>query len=473
MITAAVPAGSFSWDRVEPHCEQNEVPMACYSRTLKADLLPGTFVLLAPRNTSIETRSQDACMTVARIVGAETSLPSSRTSVQVNIFKRLNDFSATEGFLHPRLLDENHLRHLAEIVQTQEIRTISSDEIMNLAFVFTMASLQDTSNLFYTCQGMTFAFVVRYRSHLGNDQPILIKLPDNCCLPFPSSYQNSRYHDCFPSRMWNSVICVKLEMTRLLGRYSHQQGLYGKEVCRLSNFTAEAWGFLRLQFDNIFDAAGCGVSSRTRRHRVIESGLVVKAAQVSKRCTILRFETKAHLQHLCYVFGESTTAGQRCRLPKISAPKSLWQNDIINVVCGSDDHEPGFNSKTVRDGIDLEFDGCNELFITIRYRRFTYSSRRGLVATEECDPLLSSLIHRCNPYPCDPEDVVQEDHHQGIIMNGSEFEDHDGCLYRVVSIHATYVCAKCCYPQHNNALFGREKQFDIQLAKVLIEFRLR
>ena len=76
---------SFSWDMVEPHCEQNEVPMACYSQKLKADLLPGTFVLLAPRNASIETRSNvlDATsMTVARIVGAETSLPSSRTSVQ-------------------------------------------------------------------------------------------------------------------------------------------------------------------------------------------------------------------------------------------------------------------------------------------------------------------------------------------------------------------------------------------------------
>ena len=116
------------------------------------------------------------------------------------MFKRLNDFLATEGFLHPRLLDENHLRHLAEIVQTQEIRLISSDEIINLAFVFTLASLQDTSNLFYTCQGMTFAFVVRYRTQLGEDQSMLIKLPDDSCLPFPSSYQNARYHAYFPSR---------------------------------------------------------------------------------------------------------------------------------------------------------------------------------------------------------------------------------------------------------------------------------
>jgi hypothetical protein len=79
----------------------------------------------------------------------------------------------------------------------------------------------------------------------------------------------------------------------------------------------------------------------------------------------LRFELKAHLQVLCDVFGESTIAGQRCRLPKIATPKSLWQNDINNVVCGPDVCELLFDAKTVRDGIDLEFDGGSELFNTI------------------------------------------------------------------------------------------------------------
>jgi hypothetical protein len=395
----------------------------------------------------------------------------SRTSVRVNIFRRLTELSATEGFLHPKVLDENHLRHLPEIVQTPEIRLISSNEIINLAFVFTMVSLQDSCNLFSTCQGMAIAFIVRYRwSHLGKSQPMLIDVPDGCCLPFPSSYRNSRYHDCFPSRIWNGVICVKLEITKLLGRYSQQQGLYGKEGCRLSNFTAEAWGFLKLQFDNLFDdTISGGVSIRIRRHRVTQSGLVVKAAQVNKSCTILRFETKTHLQRLSNVFGESATAGQRCRLPKISAPKRLWQNDIINVVCGSDNCEPFFNSKTVRDGVDLEFDGCSELFITIRYSRFIYTANC-LVNDAECDPLLSSLIRRCNPH-CEEE--VDNNPDATIIMNGSEFEDHDGCLYRVATMNSTHVSAICCYPRHNNAFYGRDKSFDIQLAKELIELRLR
>jgi hypothetical protein len=43
-------------------------------------------------------------------------------------------------------------------------------------------------------------------------------------------------------------------------------------------------------------------------------------------------------------------------------PKSLGKNDVINVVCGSDIAEP-FISRTVHDGVNLEYDGSSELFI--------------------------------------------------------------------------------------------------------------
>ncbi len=445
-------------------------------------------LLSAAPDTTAESRNDDINMVhdgiVARITNMDSSsrpqLSSQSSAVQVNIFKRLNAFAGLDGFLYPKLLDENHLQHLREIVQTEELRVVSTNDIINLAFVFTLRSLEDSSNLFFTCQGMAIAFIVRFRFQddaIQAQTGRLIELPDGYCRPFPSSYPNSRYYDCFASRIWSSLICVKLEMSKLLGRYSHQQGLYGKEKCRVSNYSAEAWGFLGLQFNNLFDNNGCGrMSMRIRRHRITESGLVVKAARVTKSCTILRFETKTHLQRLCNVFGESATAGQRCRLPKISAPKSLLQNDIINVVCGSDDHETAFNIKTVRDGIDLEFDGCSELFITVRYRRFSYTAN-GLVKNADSDPLLLSLIRRLDPYVMLNHELVDDDDGKSnlsIIAEGSEFEDLDGCLYRVVRIDFStdYVHARCCYPKRNNGLFGVEKSFDVQLAKELIEQRL-
>ena len=233
----------FTWEKVEPqNCDSAEAPgVRCYSRRLKADLLPGTFVLVliptsSSRDDAVDKSRNNHVMdaTVARIVELKESCDPSAapgtcgSSVEVNIFKRLTELRKTqEDFMYPDPLDENNLRFIPEVVQTQEIRSISSNNIINLAFVFTMESLKDSCNLFSTCQGMTIAFLLRYRlSHdvaMENTQILLEDLPHGFCRPFPSSYAHSQYHDCFPSRMWRSVICVKLETTKLLGRYSHHK----------------------------------------------------------------------------------------------------------------------------------------------------------------------------------------------------------------------------------------------------------
>jgi hypothetical protein len=149
------------WDKVEPRWDYDGAPpVACYCKRQKADLLPGTFVLLSnPGTTADESRNTAINIMytgiVARIISADSS-SRPRTSVQVNIFKELSAFAAADGSLHPKLLvDKNHLQHLHEVMQTEELQVISSDKIINLAFVFvTISSLQDSCNLFFTCQGM-------------------------------------------------------------------------------------------------------------------------------------------------------------------------------------------------------------------------------------------------------------------------------------------------------------------------------
>jgi hypothetical protein len=143
--------------------------------------------------------------------------------------------------------------------------------------------------------------------------------------------------------------------------------------------------------------------------------------------------------------------------------KFLEQNDVINVVSGADNAEP-FAARTERNGIDLEFDGSSELFITARYRRYAYTTNLA-----ECDPLLSSLILRCDPY----SGGTGGEDDTSTVMDGSEFEDVDKRLYRVTGMDgAMHVLATCFYPRRNNELFGCEKSFNMVLAKELIEKRL-
>ncbi|KAI2505091.1 hypothetical protein MHU86_9367 [Fragilaria crotonensis] len=318
-----VEPAATSWDLAEPLCEG--APF--YSDVLKADLHPGTFVLLEGISSGMPTRSmarsinamEDGTEVVARVVALVSTNPS---SVSVNIFRFLKEVQQTEGLLYPNVLNENHLRHLTEIVQTTELRVVPASDVVNLSFVFTMSSLQDPSSLFFTCQGMYMAFLLRFRfDPAASPRSVLTEVPEGYCLPFPSNYRKSRYHDCFAHRVWNNLISIKMEIMRLLGRYSQQQGLFGRERGRLTNITSETWGFLDRQFSHIFGDSACGSSSRVRVYRVTESGLVIKAARVRKVCSVMRFETKTHLRHLSKIFGESVTAGQRCRLQEYPRQK--------------------------------------------------------------------------------------------------------------------------------------------------------
>ena len=151
---------TFWADEVEPHCSYEEALHPCYSKTLKADLLPGTFVLLLAHGAKAEGKFQD--MAVARIVKPVGSTQPFK--VQVNIFKKICEIGLGEGsFLRPQGVIENYLRHLSEIVQTPELRVIDMKDIKNLAFVFTETSLHDPESLFFICQGMDIAFLLRFR----------------------------------------------------------------------------------------------------------------------------------------------------------------------------------------------------------------------------------------------------------------------------------------------------------------------
>jgi hypothetical protein len=84
-----------------------------------------------------------------------------------------------------------------------------------------------------------------------------------------------------------------MEITKLLGRYSQQQGLFGRERGLVTNVISETWGFLNKQFANLFGDSGSGLSTRVRVYRVTKSELVVKAARIKMTCIVWQFETVA------------------------------------------------------------------------------------------------------------------------------------------------------------------------------------
>jgi hypothetical protein len=102
--------------------------------------------------------------------------------------------------------------------------------------------------------------------------------------------------------------------------------------------------------------------------RVLEPGLLLKAHRAHLCSTMLRFETEDDLRALSSVLGEMVTTDVRKRRSKCSAVESLFVNNIINVVAGSESREEPFQSRTTKQGIDMVYNGTN-VRIRMRHQR--------------------------------------------------------------------------------------------------------
>jgi hypothetical protein len=116
----------------------------------------------------------------------------------------------------------------------------------------------------------------------------------------------------------------------------------------------------------------------------------------------------------------------------------------------------------------------------VRYSRYAYTQNTSLLGiTGGCDPLLYSLIARCDPYKRHNDGGEEngsinsnDDDSETAVVDESEFEDSDGRVWRVTKRSTISVVAKCIYPRLNNTMHGSVKSFDLGLAKELIRQRL-
>jgi hypothetical protein len=171
---------------------------------------------------------------------------------------------------------------------------------------------------------------------------------------------------------------------------------------------------------------------------------------VKKEGSFLRFQTRSQLCALVELFGETVLCNIRKQCPRVDTSVKLLENDKLDVVVGSHHQEDPFRDLMVKDGIDLRFDGVNELQIDIRYRQYIYEP-----SVSRCP----SQYLRCVIQRLDPRDGKSDNAIGGIstsfsesvleptIALGSEFE-HGGRLYCVIGIDraASRVTAECRYP---------------------------
>ena len=223
-------------------------------------------------------------------------------------------------------------------------------------------------------------------------------------------------------------------MRRHLGRYSKKQGSFTRVSSQVV-VGREAWEYLVSNVERHTRASTerNGFMSK----RVLEPGLLLKAQRTSFASTFLRLETVNELRAFSAVLGELVTMEVRKRKPKYTIVESLFVNDIINVVAGSQTQEEPFRVRTTMQGIDF-LHGGSKVRIRMRYSRYQYM----LPLAEGCPStiLTRAILRKRLLDPGDEDSSGDEESDEGVVLPavaqasvvviGRQF-DHLGRVYEV------------------------------------------
>ena len=169
------------WDQGDPRIRQK----LRYCPLLMADLSAGTFVLVSGVQNAVDV--------VCCIIDCWEANGTGEPFVKVNVFRKVgNNFHLK----NVREVTDPMLRFVPEVLQTLEFRSISPNEIKDIAFVFKTRFLLDLPQ-YHVVQGISNVYQLRYHS----DGSII---PEDKCLAFPSCYDSFIFYpDCYSSRIWN------------------------------------------------------------------------------------------------------------------------------------------------------------------------------------------------------------------------------------------------------------------------------
>jgi hypothetical protein len=121
-------------------------------------------------------------------------------------------------------------------------------------------------------------------------------------------------------------------------------------------FPVEAWRFIASFVSSVVQTHMS--QSSIISDMLCSSGLTRSAICQECSCALLGFKSNTQLQMLRDLLGQTVTYGIRGRRPKLGKLQSIRENDAINVVnVGHNTAEFPFHRRTVKQGIDLGYDG--------------------------------------------------------------------------------------------------------------------
>jgi hypothetical protein len=247
-----------------------------------------------------------------------------------------------------------------EVVQSSEFRTISLQEVQEIAFVFTDSAIKKTGVIL---QGMGNGYVCRMNHGKAELEPGSI-------YSFPSLLLEHKQllDTCYAARVFEGIESLRDLMYSKLNSESERQG---DVHCRTSLkliFAPEAWAYLLRRVRSVVN---CSDSfSKSIRPRLV-GGLVSYSYRIERIGSWIRFATEAQMASLRNVLGSLTMCGKRQRRAKLGTKRFLQENDDLNVIAAATESDE--RRRTDQEGIDFVFNNV-ELAVYFRYHRYQYTT---------------------------------------------------------------------------------------------------
>lgn len=401
-----------SWEEAEPTCISE-----LYVTSLNCKLPSGSFIVI---------NGEDTCGSssiVGRIMGTtSTDNVSLHDKALVNVFLPLHCCNQEkywgDGSRRPKRQTERNIHNIPELFQTNEVASISSSDVDDIAFVFRPQIILEAS---FHAQGMANLFLLRHRA--GGDM-----IPNEHCRPFHSSYGiigSPNCIECYHAIAWNSIKRIRLELFRPLLRRAQTQG----DVVRCYDKMYASPLFIEYLKHRVDQILVNELTDSKAKRRKVEAGVAVRTiVEKLTHRSLIRFETHDDMELLCKLFGETSIVAPRIKFPRVGeSPVRLRENSVLNVFAPEEDRQFPFAEKTNRCGIDFILCG-DQINCRLRFVRFIYHEDHSVDPVAVCDcptPMLEDVIRMASDSTLEPPISTAE-------VSVGDTLIHEGALYDVV-----------------------------------------
>ncbi len=298
-------------DLEHPHCGDPPV----YIRQLRAYLSIGTFIL-----------SSDPPV-LGQIFHSPTA-----SQVRVRTYPLLDTMTWSGQVAR---ITAGEAAGVQEVVQSRDFRTISVQEIQEIAFVFTESEIQKTGVIL---QGMGNGYVCRMTHGKAELEP-------GSMYSFPSLLLEHKQllDTCYAARVFEGIESLRDLMYSKLNSESERQG---DVHCRTSlklNFAPEAWAYLLRRVESVVN---CSDSfSKSIRPRLV-GGLVSYSYRIERIGSWIRFATECWILHTSSLVLAPSLGTSSLMVCMSRITNSI--NSIVKVKFRKkSDHEPSFYFFTI------------------------------------------------------------------------------------------------------------------------------